>query len=334
MHIASYCFLATGRSCLAHMIERYDPSHVVMPSMVPDGLIAPFEVAGVSLVNYRLNDDLSPNAESMWDAVNDSRATRPLVVVVDYLGYEMPTREATIIAHKHGGLCLEDCAHSLASLDETDTRCSDVTLYSMNKILPVPDGAMMYSKSPELNLEIKQLLDMPTLDTDALNAYTEHLACNRVMQVSKEVDAWFLVAETLSKEAYERYYQHISNNMDKRKPSSLARFTLEHVDIAETVKKRKANAALIIKHLRPEQLYNTGTPVMAIPIRCRNRDKSIQTLREHGIACSYFKDHWREPPAWALHEQMFWDTHLLLPVNEHLKTEECAEIGGWAWRMP
>ncbi len=300
-----------------------------MPVMVPEGLIVPFEKAHARIDHYRLNADLSPDLIDLEKVLKRMRSRRQLVVVVHYFGYAMPTVDATIITHAAGGLLLEDCAHCLVNPDPKND-CADLTLYSMNKILPVADGAMLMSRAPDVDVSLKP--PEGELDRVTLNAYQNHLNANRCVRISG-FGARYQQAKIQSGLYYEEYYRGISEDMRPRRPSRMAAAVREMLDFDSVVRERRKNAAVIVSKLRKRQLFREGLPIFAVPVRCRyNRVDSLEQLETAGISPSFLNPHWRTPPACYEHETNFWETHLLLPIDNDQTPDELNFVARMARR--
>jgi len=318
----SKCFFATGRSCIMHMIERYSPTNVILPALVPDGLIAPFEKKGVSVQHYRLNADLSPNLENLHRATH---GVRPLIVVVHYFGYCMPTYHAALLAHEHGGLLLEDSAHCLANPDPS-FGCADLSLYSLNKVLPVPDGAFMISRSPHVDLTYENTHKLEPLDDTALNAYRVHLSRNRVIAAAPtpktdEDSEWLRMARSHSNAAYNEYYEGISADMAPRRASELSMRVYQAADFSLILRLRRANGEALVNGLPDSLLFRRDLPQFALPIRCRDAGARLEAV---GIMPSVIASRWRvEPPGI---EGDFWRENWLIPIHENIKVDEAAAM--------
>ena len=150
---ASQCILATARSCLALLIERYKPKAVWLPGLVPEGLLNPFKRADVPIRFYPLLDDLSPDYGRLSNWVNKSKHRKIVIVVVHYCGYRMPTLPAFDLARARDGILLEDCAQALIG-PASRGDWADVAVYSINKFMPMFGAGIMLSCNDEIDLNV------------------------------------------------------------------------------------------------------------------------------------------------------------------------------------
>ena len=76
-----------------------------------------------------------------------------VVLLVHYFGYVDPKIEEVVkIARDNNAIIIEDCAHSLYTdyIDESCGNYSDVSIYSLHKMLPYEDGGMVRISKPEI----------------------------------------------------------------------------------------------------------------------------------------------------------------------------------------
>lgn len=312
--ILTKCFFATGRSCIVHLIRKYAPGVAHLPEMFPEGLYMPFAKEGIKTTRYKLQPDLEPDLESLDYCLRTHKADRPLVVLVHYFGYWMPSYGPAALAHEHGGILFEDCAHCLPMKD-TRGGCGDVQLFSINKLFPVTDGALMLSCSAHADLTHTEVL--PPFQTEAVEAYLAHLAENRILAAMPKPKTdleRMLLSETRdrSHSAYEAYYKIISNDMEPRLPTRM----LVLDDVEDERAKRIKNAEHLIDRLPAERLYRLGAPVFALPIKqWEDREDDIsERFREAGVIPHRLLDKWTLPA-----DGHFQRTHLLIPLQQKIE---------------
>ena len=76
-----------------------------------------------------------------------------IVLLVHYFGYVDPNIDEIVkVARDNKAIIIEDCAHALYT-DYIDKSCgsySDVSIYSLHKMLPYKDGGMVRINNPEI----------------------------------------------------------------------------------------------------------------------------------------------------------------------------------------
>lgn len=79
-----------------------------------------------------------------------------VVLIVHYFGYVDPNMDKLIeIARQRDAIIIEDCAHALYT-DYIDNMCgsfSDISIYSLHKMLPYQNGGMVRMNTKKLKLE-------------------------------------------------------------------------------------------------------------------------------------------------------------------------------------
>mgnify|MGYP001576704093 CR=1 FL=1 len=163
----SECRVATGRSAINHLIHIAMPKAVLMPAYVPEGVIIPFQRLKVPIKFYKLREDLRPDLDHLQKLI----AKGDMVVVIHYFGYLTETGALREIISNANGLLFEDCVHA-AFAKAPD---ADVALWSMNKFLPVVDGAIMRSRRRSIDVSCR---DFPPLPPLVMAAYHKHLDLN------------------------------------------------------------------------------------------------------------------------------------------------------------
>jgi dTDP-4-amino-4,6-dideoxygalactose transaminase len=121
---------------------------VLVPGYICSAVLEPFQKMGIKVLFYPVDETLAPNAP----AIRELLLQKPqAILIVHYFGF--PARaEAVIQECRENGLwIIEDCAHTLPMQDKTVIgRQGDLTIYSLAKLLPVPDGAIVVVNNPKL----------------------------------------------------------------------------------------------------------------------------------------------------------------------------------------
>lgn len=306
--VLSQCHFATGRSCIVHLIRKYAPGVAHLPELFPEGLYMPFAKEGIKTTRYKLHPNFEPDLDSLDYCLRTHKADRPIVVLAHYFGYWLPSHGPAALVHEHGGILFEDCAHCLP-IKEQRGAAGDVQLFSLNKFFPMTDGAMMLSCSAHVDLS--HIDDIPQLQPEAVQAYRDHLAENRIvaaMPTPKNELERRLLSETLvrSRSAYEAYYAIISGDMEPKKPTH----EVIYGDIDRERERRIQNAQHLVSKL-DKRLYRSDSPVFALPIRqAWGGDDIRKRLEEGGVIAHRLHDKWTIPEWFA--------QHLLLPLDKQI----------------
>lgn len=133
---------AALRDGLANLVEPGEA--VLLPAYLPDAVAEPIYDLGLEPRYYRLEPTLAPNLADLERRLDDRTAA---VMTVDYFGFPQPGLEAVAtIVDGYDCYHVDDSAHSPLSVDDgtlLGTR-GDFGFTSLRKLLPIPDGAMLY----------------------------------------------------------------------------------------------------------------------------------------------------------------------------------------------
>lgn len=138
-----------GKGAFAAALRGLDlPSgaSVLLPALVPHRLPEPVRAAGLEPRFYRVRDDLRPDVDDLCDRVDDAAA----LVGVQYFGFPQSAFGALReVADDEGLVLVDDGSHG--ALSEHGGRPlgahGDVGFASLHKLLPVPNGAVLYGGS-------------------------------------------------------------------------------------------------------------------------------------------------------------------------------------------
>jgi hypothetical protein len=130
-------FMARDALSLAASYAELRPGDgVLLPAFACREVIKPF--IGTSRIRfYDIDPDLTVDPAEI-ERLLKQRPAR-IVLIINYFGFLQPHRhEIKRIAAARGAILIEDCAHSL--LTEGSGVTGDLAVYSLRKIIPVPDG--------------------------------------------------------------------------------------------------------------------------------------------------------------------------------------------------
>lgn len=122
---------------------------VMLPSYVPGGLVATFLAAGFDVRYYPVEPDLTLDTDAFEEYL--ATVSPSIVVFIHYLGFadsNYPALRAA--AEAEDALVIEDCARGLFSHGESGAllgTTGDISLFSLYKTLPAPNGGLIVSDS-------------------------------------------------------------------------------------------------------------------------------------------------------------------------------------------
>ena len=334
---ASMCRLATGRSALFHLIGRMQglgARTVLMPCYVAEGVIQPFTARGFTIRFYRLRPDLTPQTEDLVALLQDVREVA-VVILVHYFGFSPHTPELDDLLSRHDVVIVDDLAHAPFAVSQSGqplARTAQIALFSLNKFLPVVDGAILVSNRPDIDITIDEKT-LPELPLEVMEAYENHLrAAAQLVATDDPQSARAALARLAA--SYEIYYAHINSDLRPRRQSDRSRQIERTFPFERLIDRRRANSRILIEGLRnPDvHLLHERVPVdvvpFAIPARvpAHARAAIVAEMLERGVVLSTLQDKWDFVPPeagkrFAL-EQDFLLEHVLVPVSEGIRSDQ------------
>lgn len=317
----SECRVATGRSAINHLISKLSPHTVLMPAYVPDGVIIPFQRMGVPIKFYKLRDDLRPDLDHLQKIITRGS----LVIVIHYFGFLTEIGALREIVSNAKGILFEDCAHApFATAPQ-----ADVALWSLNKFLPVVDGAILRSRRRNIDVNCPE---HPSLPPHVMAAYHQHLDLNSHLALADPQQAVDIEHE--SRLAYEVYYKYISQNLGLHSQSAESKCIVANTDLAGIEEARSYNSLTYYKNIPICYRFRVNSPIapFAFPIIVRpplNCEHVFERLMEVGVLPSRMIDKWDHLPKSDdrfENEHIFMDQHLLLPVGEEVTLDHIRKI--------
>lgn len=332
---------ATGRGALAALLGVLDPpagAVVAMPAYVAEGVLSPCSAAGVPAQFYRLDRDLRPNRDDV-EAILDSHDVC-LFVFVHFFGFDGDRPAVRRMLNDRDVPVLDDLAHALFDFERTGARDAGgngYLLYSLNKFLPVTDGAVLMGGG-EAVLPAAPETPIPA---EAVAHYQRHLELNAEVLAATD-NAAAAAALERSGEAYERYYTLINRQpVPAWSQSASARARERAVDLKAMQKIRQRHAVRLYDGLAAPlvTLLHGALPVGLAPfcvpamVPSGQRDRIVDACREQGLLPSTLVDKWdfrgRDPdPSRFTVEADFIDRHILIPVNEFLGDKDVERMIG------
>lgn len=170
-------FYNSAREGFHDFLRHYctTPEHgVLLPAFVGwspregSGVFDPVRNLNLTGAFYDLRDDLSVDVERLSAQAATGRFS--VLVVIHYYGRSEPRiEEIRALAHQHHLVLVEDLAHGLftALRGGPAGRCGDLSLFSLHKMLPLPNGGLVTYNNSHLATGLHQ--SRPDLATELLS---------------------------------------------------------------------------------------------------------------------------------------------------------------------
>lgn len=129
----------------ALQIAQGKDSDIWFPAYICEELVAAFRTSWPGRVKfYDIKEDLTPDLESV-NPTHSSLESVSIFVLVHYFGFLNAVDEAKEFCERQRMVLFEDAAHLLPNFNEGIKPQGDVAVFSLRKVLPLPDGALLVS---------------------------------------------------------------------------------------------------------------------------------------------------------------------------------------------
>jgi|MDTB01.3.fsa_nt_gb dTDP-4-amino-4,6-dideoxygalactose transaminase len=331
---------ANGRSllnCLLKKLKIKKNDIILTPIYAPEGILDPIKYNKIKILHYKLDKQLYPNIKDIKKIVKKYKNEIKLFVVIHNMGFISPIDPIKKVLNKFNIPILEDCAQANFCKNNAGKHLDttgNYLLYSLNKFIPVTDGAFLYGKYKiikEINKEKKIKLD------NSIKYYSKHLFYNKNISKIKYSNKFYETIKKSEKE-YDKYYSKIKNNFELKEISKKTKVYLNNYNFNNLIKKRIYNTSYIYKKLNNKNLklfyrrHNKKIVPMAIPlIANKNRNELIKKLLENNIFPSIQSSRWNNLSIKKYknnfkNEFNYLNKHLLITVDEKLLKKDLKKI--------
>lgn len=200
-----------------------------LPALSCDSMYLPFEVRGVAVEFYAINDDLTVQMDSLDERLK--YASNPVVLTMNYYGAaDQKKANRQIKELRSDAIIIEDVTHLIFNTEKWDTEAADYEIGSIRKWLGVPDGAIVVKNSGVLTASVHAGdTDFTTLRDKALHQKSDYL-----VRGGQDLKAEF---RGLLSDAEDS----LDNGLTTYEMSERSRKYLESVDVQNIRKRRKDN---------------------------------------------------------------------------------------------
>jgi len=266
------------------------------------------------------------------DRLIQENRTPKLAILIHFFGVRRDADRFLSICRKYGILVLEDLAHMLISPESGLGVNSDYVLYSLRKIIGVPDGAILQTNTLDTPSLIKPPVSIDPRRMVYILMNKGELIFNTISRRFGSARFWkyFWKIFGLFFSSYRFlmwYYQH---------PTRMS-------CLSEALLKRFPWRTVINRRLYYEQLYSTeldrtvfthlnnpeeGHCAMGYAVLVEKRDSLVQELSQNGIYGLWFEYKWDHFPADEIHNEArnVMKKHFLFPTAYSLSVYEIKKV--------
>lgn len=148
----------SGRYAIYHAINIIglnNGSALLAPSYCCGTEIDPFLMNNISLGFYNVNLDLSVDFDDIKEKIENQRFHA--LLIIHYFGFSQRMEEIVSLCNDNKVILFEDCAHAFLCYNQIDNlplgSYGDVSIFSLRKVLPIPDGGVCIINEKSRNKE-------------------------------------------------------------------------------------------------------------------------------------------------------------------------------------
>jgi hypothetical protein len=322
----SHFFSFSGRSGLLaifDIMEFQDNQFLLVPVFIPEGLILPIKRKKINLQFYELNHDFTPNINSIKKLISSFNIRS--IILIHYFGINCLNSVLINYIKTNSIYLIEDCAQGFLSQNKNEFlgKIGDVCIFSLNKMMPLPDGALFIITNEDLKKKSIKLYKQNGFVKLAVFFGIIYLFLKK-----KHINSGIILYDYLSKLFFYFYYRI---NCTLKLPIEISKYSLRaimHFNFDKYLEVRKSNIMNLCKSINKD-LQNLevqeGANLLGFPIYFKDSIKLKKDLKKYSIEVLTLSKRW----------YLFNNIHktnskylnyLLLPINEIYSNEEISKM--------
>lgn len=319
-------FYEYGRNALYHglrLLKIPDDSTILLPAYLCRSITDTVAKLPLRMCFYRLTDSLTIDLE---DLQNKLEGKRGILLIIHYYGFPQPIPQIREFCNRYNLYLVEDCAHALWGEEGGQVLGSsgDISIFSMRKSLPLPEGGALVVNNRELGTP--PLPDVPAM-CGLLKRSFLRLEDYLAVKLHFSLRLKLLTSPSMQhriREANESAGDDFDFN---RGISFLTSYILLRLKKEEVVLVRRRNFLVLLDRIdwteEVKPLFAKlpdGVSPFGFPVLVENRDLFYRKLLGCGINAMRV---WHDLPEIVPQDESSWPYYLarhilLLPVHESL----------------
>jgi len=299
----SYSLFGYGRIALLDGLKILDcgkDDNVLLPSYICDVTAEPFYELGIQTRFYRVLSNLQPDIADVKSRIDQKTKA---ILVVDYFGVPQRLVEIQSMCKEHGIALIEDNAHGFLSQKNSHLlgTFGDIGFSSIWKVLPVPNGAVLFVNNEQLIKKHQSLLQIGTLQKDVRHTSPYKNSLYSIGSLLAYLETRYRFPSQYFINAYSKFSSRGARDStqdyqnSKVRISGLSLKVLERVNPEEVVTKRRENYEFWLDRLCEKRGLTVvfedlpdGVCPQVFPVIADDVDSLKQKLLSRGI----YVDHW------------------------------------------
>jgi len=332
------------------------PRHnILMPSYNCGTEIDPILDLGIQVKYYNIKKNMAIDTVDLIEQIDTNTAA---IFVIHYIGFPQPLDEIKMVCNKHRLFLIEDCAHAFLSSNKSRNlgTYGDMSVFSIRKTLPIPNGGALVLNKKKLNFDLKlikgsslstffvavELLKNRTRQSDPdlpgklidmtfrIIAFMNHIF-RLMLRVIKKISSY----KGFALIHINYWCREFQRELAKWKISAFSERIMSNIDYEKIKEKRRENFEYLLMNLPKisdvEVVFDTlpeGVCPLFFPIIVKDRQHYYQTLKARGIITFQYWQHKHDAVPWdKFKDAVFLKKHVLgLPIHQDIRFDHLNKI--------
>ena len=322
---------SSGRGGIEYILNNlnFDKNEqILLPCFVAEGIVFPINKLNIDFAYYKLKKNLDVDLEDLKRLLSQNKHIKA-IFVIHYFGYSQPIKSIKKICKKFNTILIEDCAQSLFSKNKDGKYLGsegDISIFSLPKFLPVPDGSLFFFNNK--NLFPQKINFVNSIQSTLSNLC--HIIFLLLNSVNPKSNFSLKLINIISSKIYwNGYYRFIMSMPNMAPMSNFTRRLLTSFDYDSYINRKIENYKIIIDNISKNKIRNTvvDNVLMGFVMILDNRDDLLPVIKKHlnidpliFNGSTDFRGRWDYiPDKYDFpHEYRFVKNHCVFPIPDSL----------------
>lgn len=330
-------------------------SNIIMPSYNCGTELDPIIDHKIQIKFYKVKKDMTININDLVKQIDFNTAA---ILIIHYLGFPQPILEIKNICRTNNLFLIEDCAHAFLSTFQSENLGSfgDISVFSIRKTLPIPNGGALVINNKNFHFREKQITG------SRLSTYfvSVELLRNRTQQRHKKI-MWRLTDKVFRTFSFINYFfrlilrilkkvlpyqglalvhvnywsREFHRDLAKWKISKFSEKIMKNIDYENIKNKRRENFDYLLLNLPKSKDFSLvfdklpiGVCPLFFPIIVENRKFFHKIFEDRGISTFQYWQHMHDAVPWdKFPDAVYLKKHILgIPVHQDISINHLNKI--------
>ena len=285
-----YLLFSSGRDAIKHSIKIMglsDKDNVLIPSYICYSAVEPFLRAKIRVIYFSVNKSLGIDLEDLFSKIDPYTKA---ILIVRYFGFTESIEKIVDICKRKKIYLIEDCAHTFCQRNEKTVRISgDLSIYSLRKIFPIPDGGALVVNNSDLHSKAKPIIKIRhfRIYISLINLLLSRVELKTGLCVDFLRKLWKVLKELI---ALSLIHENPSKSFPEKTISDSSRRILKNINYPQVIFRRRRNFEFLLQKIfstHEELLFYKYLPEgicpLAFPILLKDRNRIHKEMLKRGF---------------------------------------------------